>query len=113
MKLFKRPPAIGVVPTLADGLPPDPDIQEQVVTNQVRAASQWDATEDDISYSNIVNEREDQRQARWEILALGALTLLLFLYGTIWTYNSIQHDRLFAAEKEAGQQTPYVPENIR
>ena len=94
-------------------MPPDPDIQEQVVTNQVRAANLWDATADDIVIINVINEREDQRQARWEILALGALTLLLFLYGTIWTYNSIQHDKLFAAEKEAGVQTPYTPENIR
>ncbi len=113
MVMFRRPPSIGSVPTLTDGAPPDPDIQEQVVTNQVRSASQWNDTDHDMVLSNIINEREDRRQTRWEILALVALTIILFICGSIWTYNSIQHDRLFASEKAAGQQTPYTPETIR
>jgi hypothetical protein len=113
MRKYPRAPTVGQVPTLSDGLPPDLDIQEQVVSNQVRAAGQWDDTAQDMVLSDIINEREEVREIRWETLAIAVVTLVLLIAGIIWTYNSVQQDRLLASEKAAGTRTPYTPETIR
>ena len=113
MRLFRNAPAVGQVPTLSDGFPPDLDIQEQVVSNQVRAAAQWNDTERDMVMSDIINERDAERESRRQALVLALVTLLLFVMGLAWTYNSVQHDRLVASEKAAAVQTPYTPETIR
>ena len=113
MRIFRRPPAIGTVPTISDGLPPDPDVQEQVVSNQVKAVSQWNDTSYDMALSNIINERDEERQARWQALAGVGVALLVLLIGIIWTQNAIQHDRLVASQRAAAAQTPYTPETIR
>jgi len=112
-RIFSRPPAVGQVPTLSDGEPPDLDVQEQVVANQVKAATQWNDTAQDMVLSNIINEREADRETRWQIYAGIAVILLVFLIGLVWNYNNKQHDRLVAYEKAAAVQTPYTPETIR
>jgi hypothetical protein len=113
MSVFHHPPSIGAVPTLADGAPPPPDVQEQVVTNQVRTATQWNDTAEDIAVSNLINEREQVRQTHWLVFAVGVIAVLVCVFGIWWTYNSRMHDRLLASERAAAQQTPYTPETIR
>lgn len=113
MRLFRNAPAVGQVPTLSDGYPPDPDIQEQVVSNQVKAATQWDDTERDMALSDIINERDSREDSRRQALVLALVTLVLFIVGLAWTYNSLKHDRLVSSEKAASVQTPYTPETIR
>ena len=113
MHLFHHPPAIGTVPTVGDGAPPSPDVQEQVVTNQVRTAAQWNETAQDMALSNLINEREQVRQTHWLVLAVGLIAILVCLFGLRWTYNDYMHDRLIASERAASQQTPYTPETIR
>jgi hypothetical protein len=113
MRLFRNAPAVGQVPTVSDGYPPDLDIQEQVVSNQVRAAAQWDDTERDMVLSDIINERDAKEDSRRQALILALVTLFLFIVGLAWTYNSIQHDRLVNSQRAAATQTPYTPETIR
>jgi hypothetical protein len=113
MRLFRNAPAVGQVPTLSDGYPPDPDIQEQVVSNQVRAANQWEDTERDMVISDIINERDARDDSRRQALVLALVTLFLLIAGIAWTYNSIQHDRMVNTQRAAAVQTPYTPETIR
>lgn len=112
MRMFRRPPAIGTIPTI-DGTPPDPDVQEQVVANQVRAAQAWRDTADDLAINNMVNAREQQRETRWEVVVLAVLVVILFFCGLWYTYTNYTHDRAVAAQRSAAQQTPYTPETIR
>lgn len=113
MKPFNRPPVIGEVPTLGDGEPPDPDIQEQVVSNQVKSAAQWNDTAQDIVMNNIINEREDRRETRWHIVAMCMVALIVLLWGSWYTYANYTHDRVLAAQEQASQEKPYTPETIR
>ena len=82
MRLFGQPPAIGRVPTIGDGEPPPPDVQEQVVSNQVRNAEQWRDTAGDLVLNNIINERESERETRWEVLAVALLAILILILGS-------------------------------
>lgn len=107
---FRRAPAIGNVPTIRDGAPPHPDLQERVVENQVRTASRWDDTAVDMTVADMVNAEDNVRQTRQQIVVVALICLLVFMLGSWWTYNNYLHDRLFAQEKARAAQTPYVPE---
>jgi hypothetical protein len=112
MRRMRSQPAISQVPTL-DGDPPSLEVQEKVVDNQVQSSRAWNDTAQDIVLNNIINENEEVRDTRWQIIAVVMVVLALFLYGSWWTYNAYAHDRFVAHERAAGERTPYTPETIR
>jgi hypothetical protein len=103
---------VNEMPTL-DGAPPPADVQQQVVSNQVRSARDWNDTAQDIVLNNIVNENDQARQTRWQMVALVMVVLVLLIFGSWWTYNNIMHDRFVERERGEAARTPYTPETVR
>lgn len=112
LRLIRRRPAVATVPTIDDGRAPEPAVQQQVMENQNRAAALWNETERDIAIANIVNEREEIRETRWQMVVLALLAVILLVAGSIYTYNNVQRDRLYAQERNAAIEKPYTPEAI-
>src|SRR6266480_3507838 len=101
LRLLRRTPAIATTPTIEEGRPAEPGLQRQVLKNQHETAEMWSDTERDIAIANIVNEREEIRETRREIVVIAILAIILFVFGSIYTYRSTQHDRLLAQERSA------------
>jgi hypothetical protein len=113
MKPATHPPTISEVPTITDGTPPEPEMQSRVVSNQVRSARDWNDAAQDIVINNIVNEKQDIRDSRRQILVLAALALVLLVLGSIYTYRNYIQDRFIEREQIEASNTPYRPETIR
>jgi hypothetical protein len=113
MKKVVQPPAVAQVPTITDGAPPDPDIQARVVSNQVRSARDWNDTAQDIVINNIVNENQNVRDSRREILVLAILVLVLLVAGSFYAYRNYIQDSFVEQQRVEATNTPYRPETIR
>lgn len=113
MKSEVRPPAVAQVPSIDDGQPPDPAVQARVVSNQVRAARDWNDTAQDIVVSNIINENQEKRDSRRELLVLAILVIILLIVGTAYTYRNYTQDRFIAQQQREAANTPYRPETVR
>jgi hypothetical protein len=113
MRPSRRASAAAKMPTISDGQPPDPEIQQQVLQNQARTAAQWNDTARDMVISNIVNERERVRETRWELITLAVLGVILLVLGSIYTYNNYVRDRFVEDQRAAAESTPYRPETTR
>ena len=112
MTPMDTPPAAQATPVLPSDLPPDPSLKEQVVRNQARTAIQWSDTTADLAVNNIINERDQIQETRWHILVMGLLAILLAIYGSWWTYNSLINDRALAAQRSAASERPYQPQSV-
>jgi hypothetical protein len=84
-----------------------------MVSNQVRAARDWNETAEDIVVNNIINENQGVRDSRRELLVLVCLVLVLLVAGSIYTYRAYTNDRFVAQERAEADNTPYRPGTVR
>ena len=113
MKRTTLPPAVTQTPTITSGEEPPVEIQARMVSNQVRSARDWNDTAQDLVINNIINENQDVRDSRRELLILACLVLVLLVAGSIYTYRTYASDQFIAQERAQGTETPYRPETVR
>ena len=113
MRREVHPQTATEVPTVTDGVPPDPDVQARVVSNQVRAARDWNETAQDLVINNIVNENQEVRESRQQVLVLALVVLVLLVVGSVYAYRTYSHDRFVEQQRTEATNTPYRPETIR
>ena len=91
---------------------PAPEVQARVVSNQVRAARDWNSTAQDIVAGNIINENQERRDSRKELLVLACVVLIVLVAGSIYTYRTHAQDRFIAQQRVEAAKTPYRPETL-
>ena len=92
--------------------PNETPLRDQVIRNQTRAAAAWSDTAEDMVLNDLIREREQIRDSRWQIAVLTALAVIVLIVGSIWTYRNVMHDRATAFNKAAAEAQPYQPEGI-
>lgn len=87
-------------------------VRDQTIRNQARAAAQWSDTAEDMVINDLIREREQIRDSRWQIAVLATLAVAILIVGSIWTYRNVMRDRATEFNRNAGAAQPYQPESI-
>ena len=92
--------------------PQETPIRDQVIRNQTRAAVAWSDTAEDMVLNDLIREREQIRDSRWQIAVLAALAVIILIVGSVWTYRNVMHDRATDFNRAAAESNPFQPESI-